>query len=148
MKKNLLQVSLFALILTISSCDLFPLREPNPGCTDIKALNYDYSAEVDDGSCTYSNAVFYAQWPAYNGITIVRTDITVNGNQQGTISYSIYPNGPSNCFAPGTVQYQFQDGNSVSWNAVHYLSTGVTIFAGGTISPSSSNDCIKVNVTQ
>ena len=32
---------------------------PNPGCTDPTALNFDSTAIVDDGSCTYgTNSVY------------------------------------------------------------------------------------------
>jgi hypothetical protein len=132
-------------VLFIFSCELFEL-ELVGGCTDSKALNRDYKADDDDGSCEYSTVVFYGKYSYYGIFPIAKVDVTIDGSYAGSLS-AVYPNGPSNCFASGTVQYEFNDGSSVSWNSVITLSNGVFYTAGGTISPNSSQDCIKVNAT-
>ena len=55
--------------------------------------------------------------------------------------------GPGNCSASGTVKYSFPDGKSIDWNTTVYLANGATIFDSGSVSPSRSLECIKVNVT-
>lgn len=117
------------------------------GCTDTNALNKDYNAEENDGSCQYSTAVFYASAGYYSGIAISKIDVTVNNESIGSI-FGIYPNGPGNCSAQGTVSFQFPNGNKVDWNTTVYLSNGAVIFGSGQASPSSVSNCIKVNVTR
>lgn len=142
MKKScvLLLTSILALTL-LTSCK-------EKGCTDAKALNKDYNADVNDGSCIYSNVVFYASAGFFNGIPITKIDITINGNNIGTIPGTFYPSGPGNCSAQGTVSYRFLNGSGVDWNSTVYLASGATLFGSGQLSPSSVSDCIKVNVTR
>ena len=118
------------------------------GCTDPNALNTDFTADEDDGSCIYSRVGFYASAGFFNGIAISRVDVSINGNNIGTTSGIFYPGGPGNCSAPGTVPYQFENGRSVDWNATVFLVSGATIFTSGQVSPSSVSECIRVNMTQ
>lgn len=143
MKRNLslLMTIVVAINLLFSSC------QKKKGCTDPNALNQDIVAEVNDGSCKYSNATFYASAGFFNGIPIVKIDVTVNGRDIGTIS-AIYSSAPGNCSAQGTVAYQFSDGNKIDWNTTVYLASGATVSGSGQVSPSSVSDCIKVNVTR
>jgi hypothetical protein len=127
------------LSFTFSSC--------KRGCTDVNALNNDVLAVVNDGTCEYSKALFYANAGFFNGIPILKIDVSINGSFVGTIS-NVYPNGPGNCSAPGAVQYQFLNGKRVDWNTVVYLANGGTIGGTGTASPSSVSQCIYVNVTR
>lgn len=127
----------------ITSC------EKKKGCTDANALNRDYDAIVNDGSCRFSNVTFYANAGFFNGIPITKIDVTVNGNGVGSIlGGSYYPSGPGNCVAQGTVAYQFINGNKIDWNTTVYLASGATLFGSGQVLPSSVSDCIKVNVTR
>jgi len=48
MKQSLIIVLIGLIVITISSCK-------QHGCTDPTALNYDINAEIDDGSCIYSD---------------------------------------------------------------------------------------------
>jgi hypothetical protein len=142
MKKSRVIYFLFVAIISsslFSSC--------KRGCTDTKALNVDVLAVVDDGTCTYSRVAFYASAGFFNGIPVTKIDVNVNGNFIGAIN-TVYPNGPGNCSASGTVQYQFQNGRKVDWNTTVYLSNGATLVGSGEVSPSSVSDCIKVNVTR
>ena len=136
---------LFALVILLSS--MFLLNSCKRGCTDSKALNYDVSADKSDGSCRYSTATFYASAGFFNGVPINRIDLSIEGSGAGTIN-AVYPAGPGNCSAPGTVIYQFENGSTVDWNSVVYLSNGQTLLGSGTASPSSFNECVKINVTQ
>lgn len=118
------------------------------GCTDAKALNTDFSAEKNDGSCEYSKVGFYASEGFFSGIPIVKVDVSVDGNNIVTTNGTFYQNGPGNCSASGTIAYQFESGNSVDWNATVFLLSGATIFTSGQISPSSVHECIRVNMTR
>jgi hypothetical protein len=117
------------------------------GCMDTKALSYNSDAKKDNGSCTYSKVTFYAKYGYYNTIPITQVTINVKGNTLGNLS-AVYPNGPGNCSAPGTLVYQFQDGQPADWNSTVKLANGATLFGSGTISPNRYEECIKVNVTQ
>lgn len=141
--KRLNYLLIIFLLLGSSSCDWFTTK----GCTDSTALNRDFSADKDDGSCRYSRVTFYAQYPAYSGIPINRIEVSVNGNSIGAIN-AIYPNGPGNCSAQGTVSYLFTNGASADWNTVVFLANGGTVLGSGSISPSSVSECIRVNVTR
>ncbi|UTW62212.1 hypothetical protein KFE98_19750 [bacterium SCSIO 12741] len=116
------------------------------GCTDSKAVNYDYEAHENDGSCEYSNVVFYAQYGYFSGVPVTRIEVNVEGNIVGAIS-ATYPNGPGNCSAVGTVNYKFNDGESVDWSAIVYLANGASLVQNGVVSP-NRNECIVVNVTR
>lgn len=136
------------LILTLTTiCSIFSC-EKKKGCTDPKALNRDYDAYVNDGSCKYSVVTFYSSAGFYNGIPITKIDVTINSSALGTIPGTFYPSGPGNCSAQGTVPFQFESGDKVDWNTTVYLASGATLFGSGQVSPSSGSDCIKVNVTR
>lgn len=137
-------------LLTLTQCEIFEDPPEDPlitGCTDNKALNYNFRAEADDGSCEYSTATFFARYPAFNGIQIASIDLFIEGNNSGKIT-TFYPSTPGNCSAPGTIRYQFYDGNSIDWNTRIILSSGDELFTTGTASPLRSSECIKVNITQ
>jgi len=146
-------LSLTLLLLLCSSCcktDDEGLVIPDPvlGCLDINALNYNSLADTEDGSCRYSVATFYAKFNFFQGIPIVNIDVTINGEFIGSISDGfIWPNGPGNCSSQGTVPYQFLDSTPVDWNATLFLANGQSFSTGGIRTPSSSIECIKINVT-
>ena len=140
MKPLILIIILFIGASIFISCE-------TPGCTDDNALNYNFEANHNDGSCYYSTITFYAKYGFFNGIPINKIDVSVNGDFIESLS-AVYPNGPGNCNANGTGKYQCQSGDPVDWNTIVYLANGATIFGSGNISPSSISSCIKVNVTR
>jgi hypothetical protein len=140
MRIIILLLALFS-FATIMSC------KKKRGCTDSKSLNFDVDADKNDGSCRYSKVTFYAKYGAYSGIPIMSIDVTVDGNMIGSIN-AVYPNGPGNCAAQGTVPFTFGSGKTSDWNTVVNLANGAKIFGSGSVTPTSLQDCIKVNVTQ
>jgi hypothetical protein len=48
----------YLMILGVLLCIYGPLRAQQAGCTDAKAINYDASAMVNDGSCLYPPSVY------------------------------------------------------------------------------------------
>jgi hypothetical protein len=134
--------------LLIFAVVLLPFMEScKKGCRDNKALNYDSDAAKDDGSCRFSNVVFYGQYPAFNGIPIVKIEVTVNGENLGSIT-SFYPSGPGNCSATGTINYPFRSGELVDWNTTVLLANGNTVFGSGQVTADRFTECLKVNVTK
>lgn len=147
MKKITVMKSYYLVFCAVALSILFSCTKKTRGCTDMNALNYNSSAEESDGSCTYSKITFYAKYGSFNGIPITSIDVSVNNNMIGTIT-SIYPAGPGNCDAQGTVAFSFSSASSYDWNTVVHLANGATIFGSGTTSPMAGVDCVKVNVTQ
>lgn len=134
MKRVLISVlCIFTIVFTSNSCDDKPVK----GCTDSKGLNKNFEAEIDDGSCNYSNVIFYMS--VINAARPVT--VTVAGNNIGMIT-SQFPNGPGNCSAPGCVVFKFKNGQRLDWVATE---PGGLIWTG-TIEPNSFSDCIKVRV--
>lgn len=148
MRKNFFCTILVFTVTFLSCKDCDEENNPIAGCTDSRALNSNFNAVQDDGSCIYSNATFYASASTFNGIPIVRVDVNVNGNNLGSTNGTFFPSGPGNCSVPGTIPFQFQNGENIDWNATVILATGATIITSGTARPSSISNCIKVNITK
>ena len=121
------------------------------GCTDSRALNHESSADVDDGSCTYSNVVFYASANRFDFIPITSVRVTVAESPIGILRIgtlrSYFPDGPGNCTTPGTLDYAFESGDPVDWHATVLLLGGESVIVSGTVEPSPDTLCIPVNVT-
>ena len=124
-------VCFLTIAITTNSC------KKTKGCTDPKALNRNADAEVDNGSCNYSTAIFYMS--VINPARPVT--VTVAGNNIGMIT-SQFPNGPGNCSAPGCAVFQFKSDQKLDWVATE---PGGLIWTG-TIEPNSFTDCIKIRV--
>ncbi len=140
MKRN------FSLVLVLFALFFQCEKDPIPGCTDSQALNKDFGADENDGSCQYSEVTFYARYAFFNGIPITKIELSVDGSEVGNISAN-YPNGPGNCAALGTVKYSFTNSDSIDWNSTVFLANGTSIFDSGNVLPSTSLGCIKVNIT-
>jgi hypothetical protein len=140
MKRQLLYLSVgMDLILSTSCC--------KKGCKDIAALNYDVSADKDDHSCRYTTVTFYAAYGYYSGIPITQISLKIDGETRGNIT-SIFPNGPGNCSATGTVAFELPSSESFDWNTTVYLANGAIVYGSGTVKANSYSECTKVNVTQ
>ena len=147
--KFLLLITLVLVSFSCSDDDDDSNNEPEQlfGCTDDNALNFNFQADSDDGNCMYSRMTFYAKFNIFQSVPITQIDITIDGEYIGSINGGfIWPNGPGNCSATGTVGYQFLNGANVDWNATIYLANGQFISTSGTKFPNSI-ECLKVNVT-
>jgi len=131
---SLSKLTLLAFILLLPGCSLFE-SEPVRGCTDGSALNYDSNAEEDDQSCRYSKVVFYSAVDAGAPVSV-----NLNGSPIGSIT-AIYPQGPGNCSAPGTISHQLRDSQVHDWDA-----TNGVFLATGTVQANSLQECIRVRV--
>lgn len=140
--KFLLKISFGLLLLLDTSCN-----EKKKGCMEMNALNFDATADTNDGSCKFSNITFYASFNYYLGVPISSIDVSVNNNMIGTIN-AIYPTGPGNCGAQGTASYGFSSNTTYDWNTVVHLVDGNTVYGSGTVSPMAGVSCVKVNVTR
>lgn len=131
MKKVFLILSvLIGLASLMSSC------AKKEGCPDSTALNYDSSAEKDNGTCTYKGKTTF--WnDATSNLGLVT--VTMADGTTGTITGN-YPSSPNcdaaNCFTyttkPGTYSYTaVETGGSGTWSG------SVTI---------TSQGCLKVRL--
>ena len=121
------------------------------GCTDPAALNYDPLATIPDGTCDFSNLVFYNRYPNFlSGLlyyTPYKTDLIVNNVTYAMpLPYTYYNNGPGNCAAPGTFQFEFIDGKSYNWSSKLYFANGTILIGSGTVKADNRFSCIAVPV--
>ena len=127
------------------------------GCTDADALNYDSSADVDDGSCRYSRVVFYASANQYEYVPDVNVNqlfnipiesivVHVDGSTRGKLRV-YFPSGPLSCSAPGTLSYEFRSGDAVEWRALVVLENGKELVTAGKVRPRRESKCIPIDVT-
>jgi len=143
MKKLILILSMFLFFST--SCK----KEVIKGCTDNNAINYVSNAEEDNGTCTYTKAVFYSRFQGYTldyySYEINNVELSINGEYIGLITY-YYPNGISDYYAPGTIMHQM-NGDKIYWTSKVNLIGHTPITFSGSITPSSS-EFVKINVVR
>ncbi|MBL4593080.1 MAG: hypothetical protein JKX68_04595 [Flavobacteriales bacterium] len=120
----------------------------NEGCNDPKAFNYSTEVDYDDGSCTYSKLVFYADSTQYPGTPIDHIEILINGNSIGAFVGASY--GVLNCTASGakTSSYDLSSSIQVEWTAAVHLTNGSDFNNTGTISSDLTQQCMLINVLQ
>lgn len=95
MKNYLYLVLSISIIFT--SCKKEEDEDPTPtiitGCTNLNAVNYNASAQSDDGSCIYDIFPIPTKWIATNVIVDTSTTISIAGividslSQSGTVTY-------------------------------------------------------------
>ena len=95
--------TLFALLLVVpllSACDVFggSDNEPVPGCTDPEAVNFQASAEVNDGSCIYEAEVSFYMTTDVHG----QVDIFIDDRFFGMLD-GFWTGQPGSCNQPFTV---------------------------------------------
>jgi len=152
--KRMKKLILFVLILfgiSFTSCE----KWEKEGCTNPLSLNFDYSAEQDNGTCEYSTLVFYSEKTfRYDSIDYV--NITINDINLGTIHSNnvdslneLYDDGSyvNNCLAFGTKNYHFNDSYLINWNATIYLTNGDIKHNSGQLEPNPHYNCIKIDVS-
>lgn len=137
-------IILIFLFLTLSCKDEETIIE---GCTSGRAINFDPDAEVEDGSCQFSQAIFYAQFNVVNDERIGSIEISINGSRIGTID-QFYFNGISGCDdRRGTIPYRFQSG-SVAWAVeIFDLNGNLILDYRRSTAASPTESCIEINVT-
>jgi hypothetical protein len=121
--------------------NILPCAPPTPGCTDVTATNYDSTATIDDGSCTYPPCGGFltsaaSQQCSYNGQALLIFNWALDSNvscepvtfhywtpfngpyQYGlnpnSLDFAVYagtPNMPPNWSVPHFGQVQFADGS-------------------------------------
>lgn len=144
MKKSILIISGFSLVLGVTSCK-------KEGCTDASATNYNVTATKDDGSCEYAPTGTAPTPPTYTPnfsgtfgalialrtVTTTSTPIGEMDTNVGTAVAVFSENGGSTFISAGTVNV---DGNSLNVQSngsyVYQISasspTGITF--GNTVS--------------
>ena len=130
--------------------DFLRLHDPNAGCQDPTADNYDQFAEIDDGSCTYSNCsyltlnMYDSYGDGWNGNFL--TINSSNGTQFWSTTLWPIPNGnfatesfciPDNDCYSITVNGGIWQ-NEISWELVD--TNGIIVRSGG--APYSGGMCL------
>jgi len=107
--KNYLYLFLVVSVI-FTSCKKEEDENPTPtvitGCTNLNAVNYDASAQSDDGSCIYDIFPTPTRWIATNVIVDTSSTISIFGividslSGSGTVTYS-----PSEAESPSAVEF-------------------------------------------
>jgi len=131
--------------------DLTRLMEmPISGCTNPLASNYDATATMDDGSCTYSNCVSLtvtmndSYGDGWNGNAFVVTD--ANGWQYLNATISTGSTGTATVCVPDNVCYTITCGGGSFTSEVSWIltddATGIDVLTGG--APYTGSYCTPI----
>ena len=127
MKKLFFVLTVSVALFQLSSC------AKKEGCTDPTALNYDSSAEDDNGTCTYKGSAIFWNDVA-SGLGNVAVQMADGTTGVITADYTSAPDcGESSCFTytaePGTYSFSAAEvGGTATWNG------SVTITSNGCVS--------------
>lgn len=110
----LLIIAAGMLIASLSGCqkDIY-------GCTDPYAYNYNRSANVNNGSCTYYGDVTF-----WFGSNMANATVSIAG-QTGVIS-QYYPSGAPSCNAAGCANFSLPEGTYTYTATSSQFTWGVT----------------------
>lgn len=140
MRRVLIHILIIGFVVT--SCS------KKEGCSDPMAINHDASADkANNNLCSYTTATFYASSNTFTGAEVTEIILTI-GQADDTIGViqSFNQPYPTDCFAPGTLQYEFKSGNSQVWFAQYRLAAGGVVTAQGDFEPSSTIDCLRIDI--
>jgi hypothetical protein len=101
--KKIVFVYLTAILLTMSFSGC---KKDVYGCTDPSATNYNNSANVNNGSCTYTGSIIF--WTQNVGFTPIT--VTVSGQTSQVITGAVTVGSP-NCGTSGCVTYTLPVGS-------------------------------------
>ncbi len=124
--KIITQIAAVLIVLTLNSC------AKKKGCTDTSAVNFNSSAEQDDGSCTYNGKlVFWWNKPLADSCaakSVTNVKVYVDNVFQGTLAVSsqYWPSSPG-CGANSTVTISRDLGKNKTQN----INVAYTLTIGG-----------------
>lgn len=124
------------------------------GCTDPAALNYNASATIDDGSCSYaepceSNAVVITivteSWGSEISWNLTNAAGEVVASGGGYSSWNTYTT--TLCLPDGCYELQMNDSWGDGWNGGYYMISSANSFNEGSLFyGSTTTDLIGINV--
>lgn len=149
--KKILKLSVIILLIGTAMLINSSCVEKVKGCMDKNSLNYNASAEVDDGSCTYQGSVvfYYGQSVAQTLINDGITALTfyVNGQVVGSSAANIYWASAPACGSNGSITCTIQLGTNKtqSYNYAVKDQAGNTNWSG--VVNVNGNGCTTILLT-
>jgi hypothetical protein len=110
-KMNKIKTLSIAAIMLLSASTFTSCKKEVSGCTDLDATNFNSSATLNNGSCTYqgSAVIWFGQQMAQTFVNAGVTSVTyyIDGNVAGSSATNIYFPSAPNCGAASaaTVDY-------------------------------------------
>ena len=144
MKKILLFTTL---AIFLNSC----VEVETGGCIEPTAINYDYNADYDDGSCVYSSdIVFYEDVAAavyFDILGVEWLDLSVNGEYIGTLDATLGLTYTPDCNEVDAIIFSLEwvNNHSSSFTWVIRDENGFIHYDG--IEAVVPNDCLPIGLT-